>query len=870
MKKFLVILIFLIPVIVIIAIQSAGAAIQAWAPPVNAEGVEIRDEFNFPVNGGRVIVPRLMPDGSDGYSFVYINVTPSICYSQEIKYIMSQEETYDGKCELVHVKDNKYKIVAKRNGSALMRIYSATNDNAYSMLNVYITSQRVTQMFIYAQDSPDGEISRMEEASQIDWYEGLKLYAYASPAEALGDNFITWESADENIAEVDANGKIYPRGVGRVKITAFVTDKTNKEHFTFIYVNIKEENLLCSHIVDISKSFWEELNQSQHIEYIESNLILNRFDEDGEIIESEASISKKSENQYGCEYSVNGQNLAINYVDADEIIIKSDYINEIYTNNGGYTLIVAYADSSKIQAPKVTYNISDKSVLKIDGEGRIIPLKEGECIISATDVVSGKKTQDLYVEVKSRLYAFQLELTNMDNIKGIKQERVWGLSWFDGKGGLTNKFKLNCSNVYPTASNYDLVWQIDNEEYADIDAEGNITFKPQSVSKEITLTAYAEVHGVRTELERSYTFKMSEQADTVNVYNFEQFVDANSEKYGKRSVALQNGITVERKAEIATNNSIYGNGYMFYFVFPENEKFINDNALAVRSANINQNVKELIFENFTIQCDDDYLGGLYKGTCIFFGDLSIPCTLRYVIARYAYRSLNISLNKSVMTVEGCILGNTGLAAIYFADNYMDDFTKAGTLIIRNCVFKETGCASLVTTPYSINKNITDKNYVPNVKIEGFIDSYNWKKVNQLHGIFNALDDKTLGDIKDAREAISNLLAKYLEKLLKKEEGLVYTDENGEEWVAMNLFALGLNDYIDPRAFDLSGNEEFALMPLALEKGIANIVKKLIDYDVHNPCYLMTYKFDTEKGPIIKPKDACPENEALFTRLKNGN
>ena len=47
-------------------------------------------------------------------------------------------------------------------------------------------------MFIYAQDSPDGEISRMEEASQIDWYEGLKLYAYASPAEALGDNFITW------------------------------------------------------------------------------------------------------------------------------------------------------------------------------------------------------------------------------------------------------------------------------------------------------------------------------------------------------------------------------------------------------------------------------------------------------------------------------------------------------------------------------------------------------------------------------------------------------------------------------------------------------------------------------------------------------
>ena len=96
------------------------------------------------------------------------------------------------------------------------------------------------------------------------------------------------------------------------------------------------------------------------------------------------------------------------------------------------------------------------------------------------------------------------------------------------------------------------------------------------------------------------------------------------------------------------------------------------------------------------------------------------------------------------------MGNTGLAAIYFADNYMDDFTKAGTLIIRNCVFKETGCASLVTTPYSINKNITDKNYVPNVKIEGFIDSYNWKKVNQLHGIFNALDDKALGDIKDAR------------------------------------------------------------------------------------------------------------------------
>ena len=35
-----------------------------------------------------------------------------------------------------------------------------------------------------------------------------------------------------------------------------------------------------------------------------------------------------------------------------------------------------------------------------------------------------------------------------------------------------------------------------------------------------------------------------------------------------------------------------------------------------------------------------------------------------------------------------------------------------------------------------------------------------------------------------------MLAKYLEKLLKKEEGLVYTDENGEEWVAMNLLRWG--------------------------------------------------------------------------------
>lgn len=862
MKKFLIIIIFLIPVIVIVAIQGAGAAIEAFAPAVNAESIEIRDSFNENVSGGRVIVPRFMKDGNDGYVYVYINVYPSVAYSDKIEYKVLQEQGYDGECKLERVEKTKYRITAQKNGSVLMRIFSVTNDNAYTMLNIYVTSELITDLSIYT-ESNDGMI-KVNEAQEIDYSQNLKLYAHASPAEAIGNNLVHWESNNEDIAVVDKNGLVSPIGEGRAKITARLLDKTGNEHFTFMYVNIYENMILRNQLININKEFLLELDNEERKEYILNNIVLKNNNKENKVtVDDIEFVSQSDRNMI---FSVKGMELVFNYVNKNDIVLKSDYLNEIYFENGGYTLITEYADFSRKEKPNIKYTVSDNAIVEINNN-LIIPKKEGECIIYAVDQGTGKRTDNLRITVKRRVYSFQLNLSNMDNVRGIKQERVWGQYWFENDT-LTNSFTLgyNQQSVHPYTSNLELLWQTSDQELATINNEGKITFYPQSIGKEITVTAYALVHGIKSELVRSYTFKMSPKEDAVNVYNLEQFEKANSQEKGKRPVALHGNITINEARELKANNSIFGNGYLIYFIFPDGDYRFRD-TLRVRQEDINKEINEIILENFTVQCDDNYIGGQLKGEALFLSDMEIPSIIRYVISRFTYTSIHIARNKSVTTIEGCILGNAGFAAIYFADDYIDDLSEAGTMIVRNTVFRETGCASLVTTPASLDTNIS-KNYVQNIKIEGFIDSYNWKRTNELHGIFNSIDSSSFGPLSNARDALSNMLANMLENLLQQEEysRLVYTDEKGQKWVSMNMFALGLSEKIDPKAFDLSQTEELELMDLPLPKGMASIFKTLLGFSFNEPCYLLNYKFDEKRGPVIKPNDACPENEELFKRL----
>lgn len=855
MKKFLIIIIFLIPVIVIVAIQGTSVAIDAWAPEVNAESVEIRDEFNEYIGGGKVVIPRFWSDGSDGFTYIYINVYPKVAYSDEVFYVMSEEDVYDGVCTFEKIEKTKYKITAKKRGDVLLKVYSATNDNAYKMLNIYITSEVVTDLSIYTDCENSSE--KIEESQVVDYVEDLKLFAHAYPAEAIGTNFMQWESSDDSIATVDQNGKITAESWGRVKITATVKDKTGREHFTFVYVDIAER-LLRKNEVFINKIFFETtLDENGRRDFIRDNFVIPKKDkEDKESIIKRTDIIplvESSDNKMV--YQVLDEIITINYVEKNEIELVSMYLKDVYIENGGYTLIARYKDFLRREKiPDVTYNVSDATILAVE-DNKIKPKKEGKVYIYAQDNITGAVTHSVELNVKKRIISFQLNYSNFDNLRGIKQERVWGTNWLDENGNKVNKFKLDFdkSSVYPETNYVDLFWEIDNTELASVDQEGTITFYPESVGQVINLKAIVLVHGIKTKLSRSYTFAMAKE-EVINVYSIEELEIAYGDEMNKSAVAFQNDILIADGRRITATNSIFGNGYLVYFVYPDEEYRYSD-SLMFYQPTMNSDISKLTIENFTIQCDDNFEFGKYKTAAIHLYDINVDSNIRYIIARNSWVSLSISRNKAISTVEGCILGISGFAAVYFDDDYTDEGAPMGTIILRNLVLKFTECASIVTAPYSIDTNET-RNYVPNIQFEGFFDSYNWKKVEALEGILNTVD---LGPHEKYRDLLKILFNKIMATMLKEKPycNMVYTDEKGQKWVSMNMFAVGLSEHIDPDSFDLSGTDELEIIPFSVPLG------KTLD----KPCYLLTYKFDEKKGPLIKPKDVCPENELLFNRLR---
>ncbi len=860
MKKFLIALIFLIPVIVVVAIQGTGAVIEAWAPAVNAENIEIRDSFNDYIGGGRIIIPRYFNDGSDGSEYIYINVYPSVAYSDEIDYVVSAEEGYDGECQLVHVSKTKYKLIAKKSGSVLMKIFSVTNNNAYKMLNVYITSELVTEINIFADDGES--VERVIEDDTIDLTEQMRLYAYAYPAEAIGQNFTVWESADPTIATVDENGVVTATGKGRTKITCWLKDKTGTEHFSFIHVNVEEDIILKQHQLYLEKAFFSSLDEHEQKEFILKNVV-NNYDKYDDLppLTTNDIVRTFADDDF-MNFEVDGIPLRIDLLDDyDAIMLKSGYLSEIYIENGGYTLIPRYKDFRRKDIPKVNYVVSDPSILSVEN-GRIIAKKEGVCSVYAEQ--EGRRTDAVNLTVRTRVISFQLNLSNFDNNRGIKQERVWGQHFLED-GKLTNTFDLgyDAASVHPAAKDFELLWEVDNQ-FAEIDQKGKITFLDGCANQTINVTATAMVHGIRTALNRRYTFLMADEG-TINIDSIEEMEQAYSEAMGKRPVALQNDILVADGRETKVNNNLYGNGYMFDVQY--GGESIYSYALWVRDGDFNADSQYYILENFTVQCAPSFEEGLRRGNGICLENMKIDGTVRYVISRYSWNSMHVICNKGVLKVEGCILGTAGFAAIYFTDDYLESEDEKGTMIIKNTVMRETKCASLVTTPRDFQMD-NKKNYVANVVFEGFLDSYNWRKVEELQGIFDAIDSSMLGPLEAARDFLSRLLGSLLEAYFSKEpyKSAVYTDSSGQRWVSMNMFALGLCQTVDPNSFDFTKNSEFYLVPVKLNSSEAWLIKGILKKDMDLPCYLLSYKFDETRGPVIKPQDNCPENEELFDRL----
>ena len=525
MKKFLIAIIFIIPIVVVLAL-SVTSTIIVMTTPVNPTGMELRDSSNNVLERDDIV----KVDIRDTEEFIIVNILPTMTPSKEITY-ERDEEAGDGVVELEKVEGstNRYRLLPKKMGVTKLIIRAKANINVYRLLpkkmgvtkliirakaniNVYatvtvqVTADTIERITLY-----NGEGTTIDGIYKITGKE--RLYYDIYPIDALSNNDAVWSSTFEDVAVVSKNGTVTPvsRGYGEIRVTA--KDKDGNIHHADVTINTNGAvaNADVVYVADVTSITldWIKTNvavapDETDVEYIGNDTYLLTSVVEDEQVTAEVKVVQCDESDWGF----------------------TDNLETIYTANGPYYTTIGYLVSGEDIESGVTYASSDNSIMTVSSYGELIPVKAG--VVTLTVTFNGEYKQK-EITVRERPVAFELEMQSADAKLGIQMTRKWGNYWFDENGALTSTFTFGILN---DRNAFDIAWTVstgeNGEELVTLTPTGDgtqsvdITFLEASRGQSVTVTATLVVNKRPiANVRRSFTFNVIDE-DAVNVYNWEQ------------------------------------------------------------------------------------------------------------------------------------------------------------------------------------------------------------------------------------------------------------------------------------------------------------------------------------------------------------
>ena len=370
MKKFLIAVICIIPIIVVLALSATSDIILRFAP-VNPESIVVKDSSNREIEEGSLIMAS-----TDSNDYLIIEIYPAITPDKSITY--EQVEGSTASIELVQQGDSdRYDIVASGAGAVSIIVRAAKNINVQVQLNFYVQSTIIGQLDIF--DESGNPVESKDDIMQ-DGYEDMTPYKLtgpvrfvydAYPIDALGDGEAQWAVAVGKDLVAVENGVVRPLkrsdanggSLAVVKLELYDKDGTlHERYFT----------------VDVSEAV-----ASRDSVYVESDADIESIIKEVILVDGTDLLSF-SYAESGGVYVVSGS-----YFDADgeekdfkfELNIKvggvrwgfTDGYSTIYTNNGNYYADFGYiggAAFTESEAGAVNLSSSDPEVLSVSFSAR--------------------------------------------------------------------------------------------------------------------------------------------------------------------------------------------------------------------------------------------------------------------------------------------------------------------------------------------------------------------------------------------------------------------------------------------------------------------------------------------------------------------
>ncbi len=887
MKKFLIGVIFLIPIVVVIALSATGAII-GLTTPVNPQEIVVKNSDNEEIKRGDVI----KIDSKNFNEFIIIDILPQITQNKGITY-ERVEEAGDGEIELEKMgESNRYSLIPKKIGVTKLEIRAEANVNVYTEVTFYVSSDSIEEMHIIG---ADGTIL----GEYLEIVESTNLYLDIYPYDALYDNNVIWTSSNSNVVSVSANGKLNVKGRGDARIRVTAVDKDGNTVTAQIDVNT-ERAVIPSKLVYSTTALSEEEIKESYV-----------FDE-------EAIVEEIGSNQFSITTEEGVTNLEVVVVGAEEWDIV-ELPSLMYLRNGGYVLLASYLASGKKLEGALSFSDSE-AFEYVKETDLIVPKKTGVFTIS---YVADGVTKSRDVVVKDNPVAFELEMGTAEQKLGIQLDRTFGRYWLNDQFELITTYNFGLADK---SNAFDVEWSVNDESYATITPTGEgqnivIDFKEASEGQSVVVTARLKVNNfVNDRVKRSFTFKVREEGNTINVYKFEQAKWIRDFRF--YNIALQANIIAPERIEDLTA-SVFGNGFKwdasnvpldqmdlddgsiefdyedFVFYSRRDEHKVNYEYF-LQEGNESVIFEDMIMFNANSLEEANGRGVAIKSEALWhetrpifndFPEKEIPVYFRYLQVYNTHRGLQIGYHYDV-TVEGCILGDnaeTSVFAFYYNENdrRLDIPNK---LVFRNNVFKISSGPSILVASVPIDMNIDSSvNCAPDLRFEGFNDMYNWKTKEEFVQCISGLIGSYVGMFTDGalKDAIDQFLMPALNDVVKEiskgdEIQDLYFKYAGKEYVSLGAVGLGALFCFDATNVTIqSENLMLKDLPFRDSNGnpagkklgsLENLMKKLAPElgmknvtTLCNPSAVVCTNFS--KGePDIKPGDPIPNSIDLYDKL----
>ena len=560
MKKFVILLLLLIPLIVIFTLTASAKIISAEV----AIGIEHFELLHMgePVTEATInlgeykkkklryqLIPRYYPVVADVSGFKWVSDNPQVA-----------------------TVDEKGIVTFLDCGFAKITAISLDSSSVRASCSFFVEDDTIHSLSVFSYLTND-----TLSAIDLSLYDVEQIRVDVSPYKALvGD--VTYLSSDESVFTCSQIGVLTAKKEGNAALTVRALDLTGKQRELTLPVRVSGKAIVKKKKVyaygDGTLDLTPYLSEST-LEGGGTSIDLSSLSEG----EARAYKVKAGEKEDVIEVLRLPFERMLGFADMD-VLLANAWKEGVYLAEGRKMTLTPIDLVTALPVEGVEIRSANNEILSV-ANGEIKALRAGETTLTFSK--TGYEPYVLSVQVATPISYFSLNLDPDNDAVGLGSERVFGTkSIYEGR--ITDGIRIYPENIYP-ATGIKLFSYETQSEYASVDDDGFLTFREDAVGKTVTVTVRSIFS--TNAIARSYTFKHIVEGINVgfeygaNAFDAEKnekpsfapYYEAVSTMYEDRSYALvfQTNIYMPTREEVDSIEGeyhkicfirdLYGNGY---------------------------------------------------------------------------------------------------------------------------------------------------------------------------------------------------------------------------------------------------------------------------------------------------------------------